>query len=92
MGIESELVYVYIYVYMYIYIYVYNAFGPGGPPRWASTCSRMRPTSYMDAAFVLLAHKGAENWTNEITSFYPGRLTTAPTRLEFGVASVPAVI
>ena len=33
-------------------------------PRGTSTCSRWRPTSYMDAAFVLLAHEGLEIRTN----------------------------
>ena len=37
-------------------------------------------TSCMDAAFVLLTPEGLDK---SITSFYPGRLTTAPTRLEF---------
>ena len=35
----------------------------------ASTCSRWRHTSYMDAAFVLLAHEGLEIRTNRSLLF-----------------------
>ena len=31
--------------------------------------ARWRPTSYMDAAFVLLACKGSETWTSRLLHF-----------------------
>ena len=46
----------------------------------ASAPGRVQDGSYMDAAFVLLAHEGLDK---SITSFYPGRLTTASMRLGF---------
>ena len=48
----------------YIYISMSVTRSAPGATRGASTCSRWRPTSYMDAAFVFLAHEGAEIWTN----------------------------
>ena len=42
------------------YIHLCTVFGPEGH----GMCSRWRPTSYRDATFVLLVHKGSEIWTS----------------------------
>ena len=58
-----------MYIYMCIDISIsVNAFGPGGH-QGASTRSRWRPTSYRDAAFVLLVHEGLEIRTNQSLLF-----------------------
>ena len=56
--------YVYVYIYIYTYISMSVTLSTPGATRGASTCSRRRPTSYMDAAFVLLVHEGLEIRTN----------------------------
>ena len=73
-GLKSQLAYIYIYIYVSVQLpsrlgmqlnlrlhslYV-NASAPGGQARVQNGFL----TSYMDAAFVLLAHKGSEIWTN----------------------------
>ena len=44
-------------------------FWPRGPPRGQARVQDGVQTSYMDAAFVLLVHKGSEIWTNQSPLF-----------------------
>ena len=61
---------VYIYISMSAMLSAPGATrGGGGGLGGASACSRWCPTSYMDAAFVLQAHKGLEIRTNRSLLF-----------------------
>ena len=51
------------------YIYVCNAFGHGGPLGGQARVQDGVLTSYMDAAFVLLAIEGSEIWINRSLRF-----------------------
>ena len=54
-----------------------------GAPRGASTCSRWRPDELHGCRLCTSDARRIRDLDKSITSFYPGRLTTAPTRLEF---------
>ena len=56
-------------MYISIYISMSVTLSAPGATRGASTCSRWRPTSYMDAAFVLLAYEGLVIRTNRSLPF-----------------------
>ena len=52
-------------------------------PRGACTCSRWRPDELRGCRLCSSDARRIRDLDKLITSFYPGRLTTAPTRLEF---------
>ena len=54
-----------------------------GASRGASTCSRWRPDELHGCRLCTSDARRIRDLDKSITSFYPGRLTTAPTRLEF---------
>ena len=54
-----------------------------GAPRGASACSRWRPDELHGCRLCTSDARRIRDLDKSITSFYPGRLTTAPTRLEF---------
>ena len=54
-----------------------------GAPRGASACSRWRPDELHGCCLCTSDARRNSDLDKSITSFYPGRLTTAPTRLEF---------
>ena len=54
-----------------------------GAPRGASACSRWRPDELHGCRLCTSDARRNSDLDKSITSFYPGRLTTAPTRLEF---------
>ena len=54
-----------------------------GAPRGASECSRWRPDELHGCRLCTSDARRIRDLDKSITSFYPGRLTTAPTRLEF---------
>ena len=70
---------------MYIYIYVCNAFGPGGHPGGGGRKHLFKMASYQLHGCHLCTSgtRRSIDLEKSITSFYPGRLTTAPTRSEF---------
>ena len=59
-----------------------NASGPGDPGG-ASTCSKWRPDELYGCRLYTSDARKIRDLDKSITSFYPGRLTTAPTRLAF---------
>ena len=63
----------------YIYICNKTLLAPGG----ASTRSRWRPDELHGCRLCTSDARRIRDLDKPITSFYPGRLTTAPTRLEF---------
>ena len=54
-----------------------------GPPGGASTCSRWHPGQLHECRLCTSGARRIRDLDRSITSFYPGRLTTAPTRLGF---------
>ena len=54
-----------------------------GTPRGASKCSRWRPDKLHGCRLCTSDARRIRDLDKSITSFYPGRLTTALTRLEF---------
>ena len=54
-----------------------------GAPRGASACSRWRPDELHGCRLCTSDARRNSDLDKSITSFYQGRLTTAPTRLEF---------
>ena len=52
-------------------------------PRGASTCSRWRPDELHGCHLCTFDARRIRDLDKSITYFYPGRLTTAPTQLEF---------
>ena len=54
-----------------------------GAPRGASTCSRWRPDKLHRCRLCTSDARRNNDLDKSVISFYPGRLTTAPTRLEF---------
>ena len=54
-----------------------------GLSRGGSACSRWRPDELHGCRLCTSDTRRIRDLDKSITSFYPGRLTTAPTRLEF---------
>ena len=69
-------------MYICVYIYACNAFGPGGYPG-GKHVFKMASYQLHRRRLCTSGAQRSRDLEKSITSFYPGRLTTAPTRLEF---------